>query len=157
METQPIEILPQLTLPMVTLQFPPLYVIAPAMVPPKYRHKPQRREALDYVPLDSIPLDEKDKEVVPLASEPLRLAMYRLEVAPAWAFDAWVQRIAEEQLCAEAISWGTTLLDIDRSCWNIQEKWRIINTLAEAGCTLPLFSREEAAVALLAMRESHCE
>jgi hypothetical protein len=138
METQPIEelvILPRLTLPMVTLQFPPLYIIAPAMVPPKYRHKSRHQEAIDHAPLDTVALDDEDKDVVPFASEPR------------------LQRLAEEQLYAEATHIITTLLRVDRSHWSVTEKWRIINVLAEAGCTLPLFSREKAAVALLAMRE----
>src|SRR2546430_667369 len=72
---------------------------------------------------------------------------YALETAPPWAFDAWVQRITEGGIIFDYAQ-AAKLLRIDRSRWNIEEKWGMINALAEAGLKrgfkLPLYSREEA-------------
>jgi hypothetical protein len=76
---------------------------------------------------------------------------YSLEEAPSWAFDAWLCAIAKEELYGGIVEPMTTMFHIDRSCWPLADRQRVIEILSGIGIDLPLYTRAEAERAMIAM------
>jgi len=127
------------------LEFPQLYIIAPApegYLPTEQEISELRRE------VESLDDDEYMPATVPLSQS--SVAMYHLETASAYVFDAWVAAICSGGIVFD-FAMVARLVCIDRSRWSLKEKWWMINALALSGLKLPLYSRAEALVALIDM------
>lgn len=91
--------------------------------------------------------------IAPVAGDGMSTTVYAVEKAPAWAFDAWV--FAVGGVAFDFVQVAKTLR-VDRSVWEIHQRWQVINEMAEnlgeVGVRLPLYtSRIDARRALCAM------
>lgn len=83
------------------------------------------------------------------------MTVYPVEKAPAWAFDAWCVALTGNNIVYDLAA-AVRILHIDRSRWEVYERYQMINELAESldkiHIRLPLYSsRIEAHRMLVAM------
>jgi len=120
--------LPVITMPATVplLRWPRFWIVAPAQLVGGLSEDERRRL-----------IDPASAMTAHIATR-LPAAIFNLENAPAPAFSAWLQEIAQS-------AHGEGLhLPWSRQ-WTIGEKWRAINTLSESGVVLPLYESIEAA------------
>lgn len=110
--------------------------------------------AIPVIPTTTVP-ELKFPQLYIVAPKLRGMEVYEIEKAPAWAFDAWCHAVARSNIVYDFAQAAKTLR-IDRGRWNCEERYQMINQLAEnlgeRGVSLPLYnSRTEANRALIAM------
>jgi hypothetical protein len=78
--------------------------------------------------------------------QPRDSGVYHLAHAPAANFDIWLRRAIE---CENVAALGALMLQaVNRNCWPVTARWRIINALAESGVAIQRHFYSDRAVAM---------
>lgn len=81
-----------------------------------------------------------------------RFRAFNLEVVEPVIFDSWVMQLFKRH-CTGDDSLAMMIAEVNRSRWDIADKWWALNYLAERGVHLPICDGEDAAALELARLE----